>query len=163
MQESGVFIQACYVSPSCSDRSTTNGGRPMFCRLFCDGRLRCFRTATGCAVCISPHRPSRQRELRVRLLSIAKGKKQLRSLHRLPRAPGPGPQAPGPGPGPRARCSRRLVVGQYRRGPKSRILGSRILVIRPLGAGLNRPATITLYQCLPQNNGHFPDAAAKAR
>lgn len=31
------------------------------------------------------------------------------------------------------------------------------------GEGLNRPATITLYQCLPPNSGTFPDADSKMR
>lgn len=31
------------------------------------------------------------------------------------------------------------------------------------GVGLNRPATITLYKCMPPNDGTFPDADAKAR
>jgi nuclear pore complex protein Nup98-Nup96 len=31
------------------------------------------------------------------------------------------------------------------------------------GEGLNRPATITLFQCMPPNNGVFPDADSKAR
>eukprot|EP00931_Biecheleriopsis_adriatica_P067143 TRINITY_DN41330_c0_g1_i1.p1 TRINITY_DN41330_c0_g1~~TRINITY_DN41330_c0_g1_i1.p1 ORF type:complete len:804 (+),score=119.81 TRINITY_DN41330_c0_g1_i1:57-2468(+) len=31
------------------------------------------------------------------------------------------------------------------------------------GEGLNRPATITLFQCMPPNNAPFPDAESKAR
>merc|ERR1712232_985536 len=35
---------------------------------------------------------------------------------------------------------------------------------KPLeGEGLNRPATITLYQCMPPNNGALADANAKTR
>jgi len=33
----------------------------------------------------------------------------------------------------------------------------------PEGDGLNRPATITLFQCMPPNSGVFPDADSKAR
>jgi len=33
----------------------------------------------------------------------------------------------------------------------------------PEGEGLNRPATITLFQCMPPNNGAFPDAESKSK
>jgi len=33
----------------------------------------------------------------------------------------------------------------------------------PEGEGLNRPATVTLFGCMPPNNGDFPDAASRAR
>lgn len=33
----------------------------------------------------------------------------------------------------------------------------------PEGEGLNRPATITLFQCMPPNNGAFPDPESKSR
>jgi len=31
------------------------------------------------------------------------------------------------------------------------------------GEGLNRPATVTLFQCMPPNHGAFPDEDSKAR
>ncbi|CAK0898152.1 unnamed protein product, partial [Prorocentrum cordatum] len=31
------------------------------------------------------------------------------------------------------------------------------------GTGLNRPATVTLFQCFPPEVGQFPDAESKAR
>jgi nuclear pore complex protein Nup98-Nup96 len=31
------------------------------------------------------------------------------------------------------------------------------------GEGLNRPATITLFQCMPPNSGAFPDADSKTK